>query len=279
MLLELTDVDFAFRRGRPVLQSISALFPAGRVTAVVGPNGAGKTTLLRLMLGVLAPSQGRVLIRLDNGASDVARVAPRRRAQHLAYIPQQPVAGDAFTVEQIVHLGRLSRAADTRAVDHAIDALSLGPLRSELFEKLSAGQQQRVALARAVAQLAGDDVPPRLQAILADEPCSAMDPSHMVRAMQLLKQEAAHRAVVIILHDLTAALRFADDAIVLHNDGRVAFHGPVSDALTPERLENVYEVGFRRFVDVSNPADAAIVPAPLAPQLPLIPPATLGSRL
>lgn len=261
MLLHVDNADFAFRRRKPVLRCVTAAIAPARVTAVVGPNGAGKTTLLRLMLGVLSPTGGRVTIRLPDGSREISSVPPRLRARHLAYVPQQPSVGEAFTVEQIVRMGRLSRPADPGAVDYAIEILSISELRGELFDMLSAGQQQRVALARAVAQLSGNDVPGPHQALLADEPCSAMDPNHMVRAMDVLRRQArAGRAVVLVLHDLSAALRFADDALVLDSDGRLAAQGPVADVLTPAVLGAVYSVGFRRFVSPDRPADAVLVP-------------------
>jgi iron complex transport system ATP-binding protein len=246
-----------------VLRGVDAKIPHARITAVVGPNGAGKTTLLRLMLGVLAPTAGRVTLQLPTGREEIASMPPRRRAGRIAYVPQQPGAGEAFSVEQIVRMGRLSRSSVPGAVDDALELLSIGDLRREPFATLSAGQQQRVALARAVAQLMGDDVPAPHQAILADEPCSAMDPNHMVRAMDVLRRQArAGRAVVLVLHDLAAALRFADDALLLDSRGNLAAHGRVAEVLTPGMLANVYAVGFQRFTSPDRPDEAILVPEP-----------------
>jgi iron complex transport system ATP-binding protein len=259
-LLRLEGAEFAYRRGRAVLRGVSAPVAAGRVTAIVGPNGAGKSTMLRLLLGVLAPTRGRVLLESDGSPAGVSAIPARRRAARLAYVPQQSTAGESLTARQIVRLGRLARPVDEGAVDRAMERMSLGELGHELFATLSAGQQQRVALARALAQLAGGDVPPSAQAILADEPCSAMDPNHLVRSLGVLREEAgAGRAVVIVLHDVTTALRFADDVLVLDGCGRLAAQGAAGGVLTPETLAPVYGIGFER-LESRGAGGAALVP-------------------
>jgi iron complex transport system ATP-binding protein len=262
MLLALEHVDFAYRSGRQVLRDVTVAFAPGKVTAIVGPNGAGKSTLLRLLLGVLAPTKGAVRVDLGEGPAPVTSIAARRRAGHLAYVAQQSIAGHAFTVEQIVRLGRLSRPTIHAAVDTAIRRMGLEERRGDLFATLSAGQQQRVTLARALAQLAGEDIAPGRQAILADEPCSAMDPSHLVRAMQVLRDEAAMgRSVVVVLHDVTTAVRFADDALVLGANGSLVAHGGAGGVLTPEVLAPVYGIGFERLGTEGGAGGVAIVPA------------------
>lgn len=246
-LLALDSVDFAYRPGRPILRAVTAPLSAGKLTAIVGPNGAGKSTLIKVLLGVLAPTSGRARITLATGEADVSSVPPRRRAASLAYVAQQSTAGEAFTVEQIVRLGRLSRPVNAPAIAAALERMSLSDVRGELFATLSAGQQQRVSLARALAQLAGADVDAARQGILADEPCSAMDPKHLVRAMGVLREEArAGRTVVVVLHDITTAIRFADDALVLDSQGRLAASGPAASVLTPATLAPVYGIEFDR---------------------------------
>lgn len=249
MLLSLEQAGFAYRRGRPVLRGVTVSIAQGKVTAVVGPNGAGKSTFLRVLLGVLSPSEGRALIDCEGRGTtqDVGSVSARRRAAHVAYVAQQSAAGEAFTVEQIVRLGRLSRPGNDDAVMVAMEQMSLMELRRELFATLSAGQQQRVALARAIAQLAGGEPAAGRQAILADEPCSAMDPKHMLRSMDVLREQAAAgRGVVVVLHDLTMALRYADEAIVLDAAGTMAAKGAAEEVLSPEVLGRVYGVEFER---------------------------------
>lgn len=241
MPLGLDHVAFSYLPDRPVLRDLTASLAPAAVTVIIGPNGAGKSTLLRLLLGALTPTSGSV--RLDE--AEVHRIPPRRRAARLAFIPQAPSLSEAFTVAQVVRLGRYARRADDSAIGAAMRTMELTDLSDEPFGTLSAGQQQRVTLARALAQLAGSDPAPARQAILADEPCAAMDPRHALHAMSVLRAQARRgMTVVIVLHDFSAALRFADHALVLDGRGRLAAHGPVAEALTAPMLRGVFGVEF-----------------------------------
>jgi iron complex transport system ATP-binding protein len=159
-------------------------------------------------------------------------------------------------------MGRVARPArgTPAAVESALREVELDAELDAPFDTLSAGQRQRGALARALAQLAGDDVPLAAQAIVADEPISAMDPRHAVASMELLRAQARRgRCVVAVLHDLTAAARFADDALVLDAEGRVAASGPAVDVLVPGVLRGVYGIGFER-LGGGRGEDSALVP-------------------
>lgn len=260
MALAATDLSFAYHPGRPVLRGVSAAFPAGTVTAVLGPNGSGKSTLLRLLLGLLAPGTGSVTL----GGRSVHAMREPDRAASLAYLPQRPSVAFGFSLLDVVALGpgRLAvgpRAAE--AVRRAVDAVGLAGREATPFAELSAGQQQRAVLARALAQAGTMAGPPEGTALLADEPTSALDPRHALQAMGLLRAQAeAGRAVVASLHDLGAALRFADRALLLDAEGRVAAAGAVRQALAEPVIERVFGV---RFVELRDAATglAAFVPA------------------
>ncbi|MBX3358091.1 MAG: ABC transporter ATP-binding protein [Phycisphaeraceae bacterium] len=257
MPLSMQDVGYEYHPGRPVLQRVSGAFRPGSMTVVVGPNGSGKSTLLRLLLGALRPLAGS--ITLDG--EPVAAMPGRARAARIAYIPQTPSLSEGFSVEQVVRLSRYARPRNDPAVSGAIEAMELAAISDRPFAHLSVGQQQRVTVARALAQLDGGDVPAASQVILADEPCSAMDPAHELQTMRLLSHQAdSGRTVVVVLHDLTAALRFAGFALVLTGEGAVAAFGTVRDVLTPAVLDTVFGV---RFAPVSS---AGLVTA-LIPEL------------
>lgn len=265
MPLTCRDLDFWYRADAPVLRKVSLRLHPGQVVAVLGPNGSGKSTLLRLLLGALMPRAGTV----ELSGAPIRNIPARRRAAMLAYVPQRPDVAAAFTVREVVALGRYAAPPDDAAVERAIEQMDLADRADDLFAILSAGQQQRCAVARALAQLSPqptappnspENAAPPTRILLADEPISAMDPRHALATLDRLRAVAAppnadgpengsppHRAVVVmVLHDITAALRYADRAVVLDQSGRVAADGPVNLALDPEILRHVFGVPFHR---------------------------------
>jgi iron complex transport system ATP-binding protein len=250
--LRAESITVGYRRGRPVLRGLSLELRPGVVTAIVGPNGAGKSTLLRSLLALLNPWEGRCTL----DGTDVRALPARRRASALAYIPQRSSVVGGFRAREVVRMGRHALVRDETAVEDALGAAGVADLGGEVFAALSVGQQQRVTLARALAQLAwgrGRSLDGR--ALLADEPVSAMDPRHALATLRLLRAVAdAGAAVVIVLHDLTSALRFADDAALLASDGALVGSGPASAVLSPAGLEPVFGVPFERFSGVGGPA-------------------------
>lgn len=252
--LQAHEVRCSYGR-REVLRGVSHECVPGRVCAVLGPNAAGKSTLLRVLLGVVRPSAGRVTL----DGVPIHRVSARTRAARVAYIPQQPTLSEPLSVRQVVELGRYALGRSAAACARAIEAVELQDRADEPFRVLSAGLQQRATLARALAQLdPSDGAPGSGRVLLADEPCAAMDPKHTVSTMALFRRLAqAGVAVVLVLHDLTTALRHADDALLLSGRGLVTAAGPVERVLTPEHLEEVFETGFAR---IDGPGGAAIVP-------------------
>jgi len=229
-----------------VLAGVGLELRPGCVTAVVGPNGAGKTTLLRAIVGSVRPATGGVF--LDGVRTDRAR--PRALSRRVAYVSQQPSAAFGYRVCEVVAMGRYGVGASRGAVDRAIATMGLGPIAGRRIDRLSVGQRQRVALARALAQLdrgdarAGSDAEPRW--LLLDEPLSALDPKHAARAVALVRALADDGlGVVVVLHDLTVAARAADRAAVLGPGVVLLGEAAAGEALTPERLERAYGVGFR----------------------------------
>jgi len=256
--IELQAVSFGYPdRGagqwanRPVFDDLSLAVVPGCMTALVGPNGAGKSTLVRLMLGDLAPLRGRVVLH----GRDVLTYSPAELAAHVAYVPQRTSVGAGLSVRQYVALGRLVMAQHPSAIDHALEAVGLGDRAADLLGDLSVGQQQLATLARVMAQLA--DTPASgagagARVILADEPTSAMDPRFAQTAMLILRRWARKGdAVVVVLHDLSAAARWCDQAIVLAGPGLPAYAGPAEQALDVGRLSGLYGLPLTR---LSSPA-------------------------
>jgi iron complex transport system ATP-binding protein len=244
-LLSVRGVTFGYHRSAPVLRDVTAQLHTGRVTVLLGPNATGKSTLLKLMLGLSQPWQGDVLL----DGNDVSRASPADRAARLSFVPQHSTLHASFSVEEVVTLGRFALPADRASVRWAIDAMDLRAIRDQVYGELSAGQQQRVLVARAIAQAGvtarvDDGVKDLLgRAMLLDEPVSAMDLRHAHDTMRLLSILARRGlAVLVVLHDLNLAARYADDVWLL-DAGSLVAAGPWQSVMNEATLAPVYRVG------------------------------------
>ncbi|MFG0298712.1 MAG: ABC transporter ATP-binding protein [Phycisphaerales bacterium JB047] len=239
MPLTADSIAFSYPKSPPVLESVSCAITPGSVTAIVGPNGAGKSTLIRLLAGLRIPDSGAV--RLDDQA--LSSFTPRDRAQRIAFLEQRPTLAFDFSVLRVVSFGAFTGERDCAHIADALRLFELQPIEHKPFASLSVGQQQRVAFARAWVQIAG-----RSQAyLLADEPCSAMDPRHTLQTMHTMRSLADNGiGVGVVLHDLNIAAQYTDRAIVLDSNGRVVASGQSDQALSPETLSSVFEVPITR---------------------------------
>ncbi|MFI4862403.1 MAG: ABC transporter ATP-binding protein [Phycisphaerales bacterium JB063] len=245
-VMQLDQVAYHYRRGRPVLRGVSASLGAGKVTALVGPNAAGKSTLMRLLLGALHPTQGKATL----AGLEVGKLRPADRARWISYVPQRAGVRFGFSVRQVVAMGRFAagdHAKHARAIASILDDAGLADVADRPYAQLSGGQQQRVLLARAQTQALGGG-----RVMLLDEPASHLDLRHAHATMLRLRERASEGlAVLVVVHDLNLALRYADDAWLLDR-GRLVQAGPWHEVLTPEVLAPVYGVVLRQ-----QPADEA----------------------
>lgn len=210
----------------------------GEVTALLGPNAAGKSTLFRRIVGQL---KGPGTVMLDGRVLDGL---PPQHPDQPCYLPQDNAAHAALTVFEAVLLagkqggGWAVSNAEADNVTRTLAMLDIGDLASRSLLELSGGQRQLVSLAQALVRQ------PRV--LLLDEPTSALDLQRQVEVMDLLRRLARQRGlcVVIAIHDLNQALRFADQVAVL-SSGRVVAHGAPAAVLTPALLREVYGVEAR----------------------------------
>jgi len=233
---EADDVRFAYPGGPDVLCGVSGSIRAGEVCAMIGPNAAGKSTLLRAMLGQLSPQRGAIRL----AGRHVRSYRRRDRALMIAYVPQRTTVNFAFTVEQIIAMGRFVAGRSGEMTERVLEVCDLLAFRQRPFAALSVGQQQRVLLARALAQAeAGGHL------LLLDEPGSAMDLRHVHEMMSRLRSLARDGlAVCVVLHDLNLAATYADRVWLL-DEGRTVREGPWTEVLDPRILEPVYGVRIR----------------------------------
>lgn len=212
------------------LDDVSLRVRPGRVTALIGMNGSGKSTLFKSISGMIRPAAGSVAI---GGAAP----ADARRRGLIGYVPQSEDVDWTFpvSVRDVVMMGRYgrqgitrrTRPADRRAVDEALRRVDLSGHADRQIGQLSGGQKKRAFVARGIAQEA--------RILLLDEPFAGVDARSERTIVTLLRELTSEgRTVLVSTHDLHALPRLADDAILLHR--RVLFHGPVAEALTPERL-------------------------------------------
>lgn len=222
---------------RIVISDLDLVVPPGAVTAIVGANACGKSTLLRSMSRLLAPRGGQVVL---DGVS-VHRMPAKQLARTLGLLPQSPIAPDGITVSDLVgrgrhpHQGIFSRwsAADDLAVAEALEATSTVDLADRSVDELSGGQRQRVWIAMALAQ--------RTDLLLLDEPTTFLDVSHQVEVLDLLTDLNRNRGttIVMVLHDLNLAARYADHLIAM-GEGRIHAVGAAADVLCEETVRAVF---------------------------------------
>ncbi|MDP9820276.1 ABC transporter ATP-binding protein [Nocardioides massiliensis] len=222
---------------RTVVADLDLVVPPGKVTAIVGANACGKSTLLRSMARLLSPREGRVVL---DGA-DLHRLPTKQVARTLGLLPQAPVAPEGIAVGDLVGRGRQPHQrmfarwspADDAAVAAALEATGTSELVDRCVDELSGGQRQRVWIAMALAQ--------QTDLLLLDEPTTYLDVAHQVEVLDLLTDlNTLHgTTIVMVLHDLNLAARYADHLITMA-DGRLHAAGDPTQILTAETVRTVF---------------------------------------
>ena len=241
-----------------LLDGLSLEVAPGEVVAIVGPNGAGKTTALRVLAGETPPTDGAAHLNVQ----PLAALAPRDLARQRAVLPQQSALAFAFSVLDVVLLGRTPHAAphadDLAAAERAMRRAGVLHLAARRYPTLSGGEQQRVHLARALAQLDGGA---EARYLLLDEPTSALDLAHQHAVLRVARAEAtAGVGVLAVLHDLNLAAQYADRIAVLAA-GKLVAVGTAEAVLTPAVVRCAFGISV---VVTQNPCAACplVVPVP-----------------
>jgi iron complex transport system ATP-binding protein len=242
--MTLSTLELSLSHGRrTIVEQLSVTFEPGRVTALIGANGCGKSTVLRALAGLHAPRRGAVML---DGIS--LRDWPRKRlARRIAFLKQTQEIPEGLSITELVRHGRYAHRtlwrgdtqADRDTVSWAIEAAGLSALRDRPLAALSGGERQRAWIAMALAQ--------RAECLLLDEPTTYLDLGHQIEVMQTLATLNAQFGLTIVmsLHDLNQAIRYAQRALVLHEAQLVADGHPL-DVLKPSLITDVFHVASER---------------------------------
>jgi iron complex transport system ATP-binding protein len=231
---------------REIVGRLSVDIPTGRITVIVGPNACGKSTLLRALARLLKPKRGTV--HLDGRS--IHELATREVATKLGILPQSPVAPEGITVADLVGRGRYPHqgwfrqwtVADHAAVGGALEATGMLDIAGRLVDELSGGQRQRVWIAMTLAQGTG--------LMLLDEPTTYLDLAHQVEVLDLLVDlnQREGRTIVLVLHDLNHACRYAHHLIAMR-DGSIVAEGAPTHIVTPQLVTDVFGLPCRVIED------------------------------
>lgn len=222
-----------------IVDGLNMNIPKGKITTIIGPNGCGKSTVLKTIGRILKPKEGLVYLNGD----DIRNLSTKEVAQKMAILPQSPQAQGGLTVGELVSYGRFPHKKgfgklspeDKKVIQWALDVTKLTELEVTMVDNLSGGQRQRVWIAMALAQ--------QTDLILLDEPTTYLDMAYQLEVLELLynlnrKQSCT---IVMVLHDLNLAARFADYMIAIRS-GSIISHGTPEEIMTKKVLKDTFNI-------------------------------------
>jgi iron complex transport system ATP-binding protein len=233
---ELLEVAYG---DKSIVKDLTIEIPKGKITALVGANGSGKSTILKTMARVMKPKNGMVLL---DGKS-IHKQSTKAVAKQLAILPQNPVAPEGLTVSELVAYGRYPHQKgfgtltpyDKEVIAWSIEVTGMAHFEQRAVDQLSGGQRQRAWIAMALAQ--------ETETLFLDEPTTFLDMAHQLEVLMLLHKlnREENRTIVMVVHDLNHATRYADHMIAIKN-GRVVCEGSPADTVTADNLREVFNI-------------------------------------
>lgn len=221
-----------------IIDALDVQIPHGKITALVGPNGCGKSTLLRGFARLLKPRAGAAYL----DGKRILQIPTKELAKQLGMLPQNPVAPEGLTVRELVAQGRYPHQAwfqqwseeDEAMTNQALEITNMTDFMHRPVDALSGGQRQRAWIAMTLAQ--------NTEILLLDEPTTFLDMAHQIEVLHLLEQlNRAGRTIVLVVHDLNLAARYAHH-IVAMRDGAIVATGTPHEVITAETLRAVFGV-------------------------------------
>lgn len=225
-----------------IIEDMNLSIPKGKVSIIIGANGCGKSTLLKTIARINKPKNGDIYINNKN----IKKIKEKSIAKEVAFLPQGPVCPSGLTVRELVAYGRFPHQKiigglnnhDKEVIDWVIDETGLGEFANREVESLSGGQRQRAWIAMILAQ--------ETDIIMLDEPTTYLDMSYQLEVLEVLQKlnKEKNITVVIVLHELNNACRFADNIIGLKN-GKIICEGRPIDVINRETLKKIYGIDAR----------------------------------
>ncbi len=236
--ISVKNLDVAYD-DKYIINNLDLEIPKGKITMIVGSNGCGKSTLLKSIARIISPRKGEVKI---DGLS-IKDSAPKEIAKKMAVLPQSPIVPSGLLVRELVSYGRFPylnamgglKKEDVEMVNWAMECTGVSDFAERTVDSLSGGQRQRVWIAMTLAQ--GTDI------LVLDEPTTYLDMAHQLEILLLLKKlnEEQNRTIIMILHELNNATKFADHLIGFKS-GEIVFQGTPLEVITEENLLKLYGI-------------------------------------
>lgn len=224
---------------RFIVKDLSIEIPDQRITAIIGSNGSGKSTLLKAMTRIISHQSGSIIL----DGNSISKENTKALAKKMAILPQTPEGASGLTVSELVSYGRFPyqkgfgrlTSTDIEVIDWVLDVTGTSAFKYAPVDSLSGGQRQRVWIAMSLAQ--------NTEMIFLDEPTTYLDMAHQLEVLELLQKlnKEQQRTIVMVLHDINQAARFADYIIAL-KDGQIVKAGTCEEVIHPHVLRDVYQI-------------------------------------
>jgi len=222
-----------------IVEGLTITIPTQAITAIIGPNGCGKSTLLKALARILIPEQGKVEVN----EVDIHSQSTKEIARQIGLLPQSPRSPDGITVLDLIQRGRYPHQGifrqwsreDEASVNNALSLTGLTNFSDKPIDELSGGQRQRVWIAMLLAQ--------ETPIMLLDEPTTHLDIAHQIEVLDLLKEltRQHNRTIVMVLHDINLAVRYADNLIAMR-DGKIKTFGEPHNVVTAQMMHEVFSI-------------------------------------
>lgn len=228
---------------KKVVDDVTVKIQKGSITTFIGPNGAGKSTLLSMVSRLISKDTGEILI----DQQELSKTKSSELAKKISILKQSNTINLRLTIRELVSFGRFPYSQgkltkeDWKYVDEAIEYMELVDIQDKFLDQLSGGQKQRAYIAMVIAQ--------DTEYILLDEPLNNLDMKHSVQIMKVLRKmvDELGKTIIIVIHDINFASCYSDYIVAL-KDGRVVKEGKAQEIITPEVLNDIYEMEF----DIKN---------------------------